>query len=174
MRVNFQKCVILVGHGGIPKDCPPRLISELKRLQAASRGRPTPELLRLEAEIRTWPRTPETDPYKPGLEAVAEALGGRLKDRLVLAAYNEFCAPSLEEAAEAAIARGARSLTIISTMYTRGGSHSEREIPAILESLRQCHLGIAFTYAWPYDIEAVAAMLAGEVLRAEGGQPAAP
>ena len=32
--------VILVGHGGIAKDCPPELITKLKRLEAQRRDRP--------------------------------------------------------------------------------------------------------------------------------------
>ena len=156
-----------MGHGGLPKDCPPELISRFRRLKAEFKGQPSRELLEAEAAIRAWPRTPDNDPYKPGLEAVAEALRRELPDHLVLAAYGEFCAPSIEEAAEEAMRRGALHITVVSTMYTRGGAHSETEIPAIIESLRRGHPAASFRYAWPYELASVAAMLATQVRRAE-------
>ena len=41
-----ERRVILVGHGGIPKDCPQDLVTRLKRLEAQRRAAkmpPTPE-----------------------------------------------------------------------------------------------------------------------------------
>jgi sirohydrochlorin cobaltochelatase len=169
----MTKCVILVGHGGVPTDCPPELVSDFKRQEAAARGKPTPALLAADKKLRDWPRTPKTDPYKSGLEAVAAALAKALPDRLVLEAYNEFCAPTLEDACEEAVRRGAKSVTIISTMYTRGGVHSEREIPELVAGLRTKHPDVELRYAWPFDLSAVSALLAGEVERAEKERAAA-
>lgn len=162
-----QKCVILVGHGGIPTDCPPELVSEFKRLETSSKGRPSPRLSELDKKLRTWPRTPRNDPYKPGLEAVAEALRQALPDHLVLEAYNEFCAPSLEDAVETAVKAGMAEVTVITTMYTRGGVHSETDIPEILSGLRKKHPKVSFRYAWPFDLKALGGLLASEILRAE-------
>ncbi len=164
--------MILVGHGGLPSDCPQELVGEFKRLEAAQKGRPSERLLELDRRIRSWPRTPATDPYQKGLEEVAEALRLQLPDHRVLAAYNEFCAPSLEEAIESAVAQGAREMTVITTMYTRGGVHSESEIPGILEGARRKHPGAVLRYAWPFRLAAVASLLAGEVLWAEGPRSA--
>src|SRR5579883_2422710 len=55
-----SRVVILVGHGGIPTDCPPAMLAGAKRDELSER-------------LRDWPRTAENDPYKPGLEAVAQA-----------------------------------------------------------------------------------------------------
>ncbi len=163
----MQHCVILVGHGGVPTDCPPALVSEFKRLEAASKGRPTPQLLEADRALRSWPRTPQTDPYKAGLEAVAAALQKALPGHFVISAYNEFCAPTLEDAFSQAAGSGAKSVTIISTMFTRGGIHSEKEIPEIAASLRKAHPGVDVRYVWPFDLSAVAGMLAAEVRRVE-------
>lgn len=162
-----KRCVILVGHGGIPKDCPPELVTEFKRQEKLSGGKPTPALLAADKKLRDWPRTPESDPYKPGLEAVAKALGKALPDRLILEAYNEFCPPSLEEAFEMAVNRSVTDITVITTMYTRGGIHSETEIPAIVERIKAAHPGISVRYCWPFSPAAVASFLAGEIARAE-------
>ncbi|MDE2237907.1 MAG: CbiX/SirB N-terminal domain-containing protein, partial [Elusimicrobia bacterium] len=102
-----------------------------------------------------------------GLESVAQALRRALPGRLVLEAYNQFCAPSLEEALEDAAARGARQITLITTMYTRGGIHSESEIPAIVAAFRRCHPDVDARYCWPFDEDNIAAFLAQEIARAE-------
>ena len=95
--------VVLVGHGGIAKDCPPELVSRLKRLEAQRRASGmsvTSEEQELDRAIRRWPRTAATDPYEAGLEAVGAALRPLLDGALFALAYNEFCAPSVEESIE--------------------------------------------------------------------------
>lgn len=158
------KAVILVGHGATPTDCPPALAGEFKRLEAeAARGKPSPRLAEVDAQIRRWPRTPTTDPYKTGLEEIAAALQKRLSDRLVLTAYNEFCAPTLEEAVEKAVARGCAAIDVITTMYTRGGLHSEKEIPEIVAALACKHPGVAIRYAWPFSVDKIGEFLAASL-----------
>lgn len=170
----MERCLILVGHGGVPTDCPPALVSEFKRLEAAARRDPSqaPALAEADRKLREWPRTPKTDPYRSGLEAIGEALRHALPGREVRLAYNEFCAPSLEASLEAAAAKGARAITVISTMYTRGGVHSELEIPEILEAFRRAHPGVEVRYCWPFDLAEIAGFLAREVARAEAPAPA--
>jgi sirohydrochlorin cobaltochelatase len=160
--------VVLVGHGGIPRDCPQELVTRLKRLEAhrrAAKQPPSAEEMELDSRIRRWPRTDATDPYRSGLEAVAAALRPRLGDVLFAIAYNEFCAPSLEEAVEALIAQGATQITVTTTMFTPGGSHAEIEIPEILERLKTQHPGVPLRYAWPFDLEQVASTLAQQLKR---------
>lgn len=166
--MSTTRGVILVGHGGIPKDCPQELVTRLKRLEAqrrAAKAPPSQEELELDAKIRRWPRTKDTDPYQWGLEAVAKALQPALNGDLFGLAYNEFCAPTLQEAAEDLMRRGARRITVITTMFTPGGSHSEVEIPEILEELRRTHRETTFDYAWPFDLNLVAGTLATQLGR---------
>jgi len=158
--------VILVGHGGIPKGCPQELVTKLKRLEAQRRAAGAPmseEERELDIRIRRWPRTPETDPYQSGLEAVAARLRANLGEVLFAVAYNEFCAPTLEESVEELIKKGATHITVTTTMFTPGGSHSEIEIPEILEQLRKQYPDIVLRYAWPFDMNLIAAMLATQV-----------
>src|SRR5512147_1049712 len=160
--------VVLVGHGGIPKDCPQDLVTRLKRLEAqrrAAKMRPSPEELELDAKIRRWPRTAATDPYQSGLEAVAAQVQSRLDGALFAIAYNEFCAPTLEESVEELIRKGATSIIVTTTMFTPGGSHSEIEIPEILDQLRPRHPGVTLRYAWPFDLQQVAQTLAEQIRR---------
>ncbi len=166
------EAVILVGHGGVPSDAPGQLISELKGLEAARRARGAPEMDEREAEldrtIRTWPRTKETDPYKYGLEAVLEELRPRLGERRVIEAYNEFCAPSVEDAIAGLVAEGATHITLLTTMFTRGGSHAEFEIPELVKLACKQYPGVAIEYVWPFDLTRVADFLASHVPPALG------
>lgn len=163
-----QHGVILVGHGGIPKGCPQELVTKLKRLEAQRRAAklpPSAEELELDTKVRQWPRTAETDPYQAGLETVAARLRAQLDGALFAVAYNEFCAPTLEESVESLIQQGATHITVTTTMFTPGGSHSEVEIPEILDQLRPQYPSIELRYAWPFDLGHVANTLAAQIQR---------
>jgi sirohydrochlorin cobaltochelatase len=160
--------VVLVGHGGIAKDCPAELVSRLKRLEAQRRAAgtiPSAEEQELDATIRRWPRTAATDPYRAGLEAVGAALRPLLNGAIFALAYNEFCTPSVAEAIEDLIRQGATHITVVTTMFTPGGAHSEIEIPEILHGLRARHPEIAIQYAWPFDASTIAQILNEQVRR---------
>ncbi len=163
-----QRGVILVGHGGIPKGCPQDIVTKLKRLEAqrrAAKQPPSAEEIELDTKIRQWPRTPETDPYQSGLEAVAAQLRANLGDMLFAVAYNEFCAPTLEESVGHLVKQGATHIIVTTTMFTPGGSHSEVEIPEILDHPRPQYPGVELRYAWPFDLNLVANTLAQQVQR---------
>lgn len=163
-----RKGVILVGHGGIPKDYPQDLVTKLKRLEAqrrASGSAMTDEEKNLDTKIRQWARTSETDPYQAGLELLASRLRPLLNGAHFAVAYNEFCAPTLPDAVEQLIVAGAREITVVSTMFTPGGSHSEIEIPEELQDLRVKHPEIDLRYAWPFDLQQIASMLTEHINR---------
>jgi sirohydrochlorin cobaltochelatase len=166
--MSGQQAIVLVGHGGIPKDCPQELVTKLKRLESqrrAAKTAPSDEERELDHTIRRWPRTAESDPYCAGLEAVASVLRAKLDGSLFALAYNEYCAPTLEESVEGLIKKGATHITVITTMFTPGGSHSEIEIPETLDRLKRLHPTVTLTYAWPYDLELVASFLEAQVKR---------
>jgi sirohydrochlorin cobaltochelatase len=166
--VTDKRGVVLVGHGGIPRDCPQELVTKLKRLEGQRRAAklpPSPEELELDRTIRRWPRTDATDPYRSGLEAVAAQLRPLLDGILFAVAYNEFCAPTLEEAVEELIRQGATKIIVTTTMFTPGGSHSEAEIPETLSQLSPRHPHIDLRYAWPFDLGEIAQTLAQQIRR---------
>jgi sirohydrochlorin ferrochelatase len=166
-----QKAVILVGHGGLPKDCPREIIQQFKQLERESKatGQPaSPKERDLDQRIREWPRSPENDPYKAGLEKLAERLEPLLEGALLVLAYNEFCAPTIEDAVAELAKRKINRITVVPTMLTPGGSHSEIEIPEILDDLRARHPALEIRYAWPTDLDLMAGMLANHLKNFEG------
>jgi sirohydrochlorin cobaltochelatase len=158
-----KRAVLLVGHGGVPTDYPHESVTRLKRLEGQRRttgGPPTAEELELDQRIRRWPRSPETDPYQAGLQALAERLRQRLAPVTLALAYNEFCSPTIAEAVADLVAAGTEEITVVPSMLTPGGSHSEVEIPAALADLRRRYPSVTLTYAWPFDLSLVGTMLA--------------
>lgn len=163
--------VVLVGHGATASDTPRELIGELKALEAkrVAQGGVTAPMSPREAEldrsVRRWPRTPQNDPYQAGLQELAEKLRMFLASTPVEPAFNEFCAPSIEEAAEKLVKAGCRKVLLATVMTTRGGMHSEIELPEIAQKLRALHPGVEFVYAWPYDTVQVAELIARNLRR---------
>ncbi|KYF61845.1 hypothetical protein BE11_45020 [Sorangium cellulosum] len=164
-----KKAVILVGHGAPAADCPRELVTRLKALEgrraASGGGPPSPEEREVEAKVRAWPRTPENDPYRAGIERLAAELAPLLDGAELLVAYNEFCAPTLAEAVATAAARGADEIAVIPSMMTPGGVHAEVEIPEAIARLRAEHPSVALRYAWPFDLPALARLLAAQLAR---------
>jgi len=158
--------VILIGHGGLPSDIPKEVVEDFMKIhkQRVRAGTPiTSKEKELDNVIRFWTRSPETDPYKYGLEKLAEQLAPRLKDYILITAYNEFCYPSIEQAADVLAEKDITEVILVTTMITPGGSHSEREIPEEVEDLRLKYPNVNYEYAWPYDLGIFSDLLAGHI-----------
>lgn len=169
MRAEEEKIgVVLIGHGAPATDCPPAFVGELMSLEWRSDPNALPHSNRaaeLDAKIRDWPRDAGNDPYKAGLEKVAEHLKPLLPNFLLAIGYNEFCRPSIPEAVEQVIRHGAQRVLAIPSMLTPGGIHSEIDIPKILDGVRQRHPGVPIEYVWPFDLDEVARLLASHLRR---------
>lgn len=167
-----RDAVVLIGHGAPATDCPPQLVGELMSLEwrngDAGERQPHAEAraAALDTAIRSWPRHAGNDPYKTGLERMAEALRPLLPTELFAIGYNEFCRPSIEEAVSLVIRQGAGRVFVIPSMLTPGGVHSEQDIPRALEKIRSAHPHVAIEYVWPFDLRQVAALLAAHLARA--------
>ena len=99
------------------------------------------------------------------MEAIGAALRPLLDGALFALAYNEFCSPTVEESIEELIRQGATHITVATTMFTPGGSHSEVEIPEILAAVRRRHPEVVIKYAWPFDPSTIAQVLNEQVRR---------
>ncbi|MFT4577683.1 MAG: sirohydrochlorin cobaltochelatase [Nitrospinales bacterium] len=162
-----KQAVILIGHGGLPSDIPKEVVEDFMKIhkQRIRRGTPiTSEEKDLESIIRNWERTPESDPYKSGLEKLASNLAPRLDGYILKTAYNEFCFPSIEQAADELAEENVTKIILITTMITPGGSHSEKEIPDEVEALRLKYPEMNFQYAWPYDLDIFSNLLSEHII----------
>ena len=163
----MKTVIVLAMHGAPPSDFPKPELAEFMRLHAQlDHGDRTPpyELVRgrheeLDRRVRRWPRTEANDPFYAGSMKLAAELeqATRLK---VFAGFNEFCAPSLDEAFDEGVRSGAAKVIVVTPMMTRGGEHAERDIPAAIERARRRHPAIEFVYAWPFPPADTAQFLA--------------
>ncbi len=152
-------------HGMPPADFPRSEIVELNglhnKLGMASepeRGAMEKRFSELDAKIRSWPRTIENDPYHAASHRMGKELS-RVAGTPVLVGFNEYCAPDLHACFDQAAAQGAESVTVVTPMMTRGGSHSERDIPDVIESARKKYPKLSVQYAWPFEDAAIAEFL---------------
>ena len=168
----MKTVIVLAMHGAPPNDFPKRETAELfglhTRLEAGHTAGPEHDALErrfaeLDAKMRAWPRTAQDDPFWAGSQELAEHLG-TASGCEVIVGYNEFCAPTLDDALDQAAAQGNRVI-VVTPMVTRGGEHSQVEIPAAIQRARERHSEIEFIYAWPLDIAAIAQFLATQVAR---------
>ena len=167
----MKTVIVLAMHGMPPNDFPRPEIAELFGLHVRLEHVAGPERATLErryaeldARVRAWPRTAENDPFYAGSHELAEQLS-QATGYEVIVGFNEFCAPSLDEALDQAIARGAERVIVITPMMTRGGEHSEVDIPAAIRRAQKRHPEATILYVWPFGVFEVAAFLATQVER---------
>lgn len=159
--------IVLAMHGMPPTDFPRQETSELFGLNARlarSSGDEREALAArraaLDAKMRGWPRNDVNDPY----HAASYALGRELAiqtGKPVVVGFNEFCAPSLAAALDEAASLGDH-VVVLTPMLTRGGDHSEKDIPEEVEQARRRHPGATYTYVWPMSTADIAAFFAAQ------------
>jgi sirohydrochlorin cobaltochelatase len=161
--------IILAMHGAPPKDFPPHETIEFFNLHARLEHQEDGEskVLRerfeqLHSKMRAWPRTPNNDPFHAGSLELAQRLQEATQKKVILG-FNEFCSPSLEEAFQQAMQHNPRKIIVITPMMTRGGEHSEVEIPASINEFKERYPNILIEYVWPLEPSHVANFLASQI-----------
>jgi sirohydrochlorin cobaltochelatase len=165
----MKTILVLAMHGMTPKDYPLEEKKEFLRLhsQVDAGGLSAEQRRRhdeLDLKMRRWPRTPQNDPYHTAATELAREMA-RSSGNEVILGYNEFCAPSLQEAFALAAEKRPDKVVVVTPMMTRGGNHSEEEIPAEVQTARERFPHIQFDYAWPFDPAKIADFLTGHVQR---------
>ena len=69
----------------------------------------------------------------------------------------------MDEAIDTLASEGVRKVSVVPTMLTPGGSHSERDVPELLERARRRHPDIQIVYAWPFDPDRIAELIASQL-----------
>jgi sirohydrochlorin cobaltochelatase len=162
--------IVLVMHGVPPNDFPRQEMGEYfglqARLMSVREGR---DALKqrydaLDAKMRAWQRTPQNDPFHAGSHALAQHLR-QVTGWEVIVSFNEFCDPSIDDALERAAAQEPEKIVVITPMMTRGGGHSEMDIPAAIQRAQARHPQTPIVYVWPFDVGEVAQFLSAQIYR---------
>jgi sirohydrochlorin cobaltochelatase len=161
--------ILLAMHGAPPNDFPPRETTELFNLHFQLEHMPKgvrPDLearyTELDAKMRAWPRNASNDPFYRGSQELAAHLR-QASGQEVVVGFNEFCAPTLAEAFALAADSTPGQIVVITPMMTRGGEHSEVDIPEAIQQAQRQHPGIEILYAWPLDPSQIACFLADQI-----------
>ncbi|MFT7637285.1 MAG: sirohydrochlorin cobaltochelatase [Candidatus Omnitrophota bacterium] len=164
-----KNIIVLVMHGMPPKDFPIKDKQNMFRLKSkveSPAGNATlvevDEFNSLDQKMRHWPRTEANDAFESASREIAEELEKSTQDKVIVG-YNEFCTPNFDESLDMAVEAGATVVTIVTAMVTRGGSHSDDEIPEAIEAAKKRHPSVEFKYAWPYKSAHIAEFLAQQI-----------
>ncbi len=167
----MKTVIVMAMHGAPPSDFPRQEMGEFFGLRTRLEHSAGPDRAALErrcaeldAKMRAWPRTAQNDPYFAG----AQELGAELRvasGQEVIVAFGEFCGPSLDQALDQAAAGGFQRVVMVTPMMTRGGEHSEVDIPEAVRRAQERYPEISFRYAWPFESSAIAGFLASQIGR---------
>lgn len=164
--MDTKTTIVIAAHGVPAVDYPGWRVGLLMALEFAPMASRI-GLLRswqeaLDRHVRDWPRTPESDPYKAAVDELAADLSART-GWPVIAGYNEFCAPTIGQAIDQAVAEGAGRVVVLPTMLVRGNEHTELEIRETVVWAGERHPSVDIRYAWPFDQEHLVGLLAHQV-----------
>lgn len=168
--MDERTTVLLVMHGAVPADFPEADRAEFFRLKARF-GHPHAQsaadpaekrFFELDLKMRGWRRTPANDLFWASSQELARSLE-RSIGLPVRTAFNEFCDPDVASSFEAIACEGYTRVYVVTPMLTRGGVHSEREIPEEIRIARNAHPDLRIDYVWPIDVSQTADFLAGRI-----------
>lgn len=156
-------------HGQSPSDFPKaekmeffRLHSQLSHLAGAEREAAQKRHDEIERQMRKWPRTRENDLYYFASYELAEALSQAAGNKVIVG-FNEFCAPDIYDAIDEAAKLSPEQICVITPMMTRGGGHSEHEIPEIVREAQKKHPQFPIMYIWPFESAEIGKFLASQI-----------
>ena len=165
----MKTVIFLAMHGMPPSDFPQKETLDYFMLHSRMENMPGPppqvmqqQYEELDNKMRNWPRTQENDSYFYASNELAEEISSQTGYKVIVG-FNEFCSPSLDDAFDTASKEGTEKIIVITPMMTRGGEHSEKDIPEAIERARKKFPNAQFSYVWPFNISKVAAFLAEQI-----------
>ncbi len=171
MLGDMKSVIVLAMHGSPPRDFPRDEMKEFFELHSRFHHPPLDRdnplyirYLELERKMRSWPRTPGNDPFWAGATPIAAELK-EASGLDVIIGYNEFCSPTIDEALEEASLRSPGKIIVVTPMMTRGGEHSQHDIPHAIERFQTRFPSVPVVYAWPFEASHVGRFLAEQISR---------
>jgi sirohydrochlorin cobaltochelatase len=169
VEAMMKTIIVLAMHGMPPQDFPKEEIAEFFSMHArldhakeAEREQLERRYAELDAKMRSWPRTAENDPFFAGAQQIAQYLSKEAGCEVIVG-FNEFCAPDVDDSIEKAIEEGAERVIVITPMMTRGGEHSEIDIPAAIRRMQGRYPEVSIIYVWPFEALEVGKFLADQI-----------
>ncbi|MFQ5543277.1 MAG: sirohydrochlorin chelatase [Nitrospiria bacterium] len=162
--------IVLAMHGTPPKDFPKKELKEFFELRAALKHETKPihsmkiQYAALDSKIRKWPRTDKNDPFFLGSQALGQDLE-KVTGFQVIVGFNEFCDPGLEEAIRKSLKSATKKVIVTTPMMTRGGLHSEKDIPSAIQNVQKTCPQTSIVYAWPFASLEVATFLNRQITK---------
>ena len=86
------------------------------------------------------------------LEALAERVRARVRDRFVTVAHMELSEPSIAQAIEACVAAGAEEI-VVHPFFLGPGSHTTRDIPRLVADAAALHAGVRARVGPPLGLD---------------------
>jgi sirohydrochlorin cobaltochelatase len=120
----------------------------------------------LDTKMRAWPRTPKNDPFHAGSIDIASNLP-EVTQLVAIPRFNEFCRSCHEQAFEQVIKSDPDKIIVITPMMTRGGRHSEVDIPAVIKRIESQYSEVSIDYIEPFYSAQVAQLLAAQITHIE-------
>lgn len=165
----MKTILVLAMHGITPSDFPQNEKIELIRLDSLVHSDPDKVTIEqktrfevLDYKMRNWPRNKQNDPFQAASRELAAHLE-RESGNEVIVGFNEFCAPSVDQALDLAAEKKPERVIVLTPMMMPGGKHSEIEIPDSIKAAQKRHPSIQFGYLWPYQLEHLARFFAREI-----------
>jgi len=150
VQIPEEYGVVLIAHGDVP----------LSYLEEQDMNRAEEQVEKWSEMVRQWPRDEDNDPLSHdtlALEKFIEEKGGYSNFEI---GNLEFASPTLKEALDKVLKRGADKVIFIGgTGFMDRSSHSLVDIPEAIEKLQKLHPFVEMTYQKP-DIELVCTELA--------------
>ena len=165
--------IIFAMHGSPLLDFPTNQTVELFNLHARLEHIAEGESLalrerydQLNAKMRAWLRTPENDPFHAGSFDIASNLQEVTQIEVILG-FNEFWNPSLEQAFKQAVKSDPVKIIVVTPLMTRGGEHSEVDIPAAIKRTESRYPDVPIENIWPFESFQVAQFLSTQITHFE-------
>ncbi len=136
--------VIIACHGDVPLD----YIEENKEAFEMAES----HIEVLSNNTRELPRTRETDPFKHDVEDLIEKIKEKRDYQSIEAGYMSFCGPSIPDAVDNAIKKGAEKVLVI-PLFNVKSKHSVVDIPEIVEKAKATNPDADVSYLEPGDDE---------------------
>ena len=131
----MKTIVVLAMHSSPPRDIPRVQIALtvglhmwLERASGLLRAVIERCYTKLDAKIRSWPRTAENDLFHAASRELAKQLSQEIGCEVIVG-NNEFCAPGLDEALDQAATRGSEQVLVVTPVMTPEGENAEEGHP---------------------------------------------